>query len=595
MAARTLVDVFTDNAERFTSQTIIKYKPKKGGDYVDLSWAELEEMSFALAAGLVDSGLGPGDRAAILSFNRLEWIAAEMGIMLAGGVSVAIYHTNTPEQCAHVLRDSGSRFVFVEDEEQLAKINGLDLPALEKIVLIQGTLPAGDDRVISYQDLLSLGLERGPDLADELARRRDDIKPDDMATLVYTSGTTGPPKGCMESHRNLIAMLDAVDHAYGGSLGDELSLLILPVSHLYPRASGYYYNLYKNIPLAIAESLDTLGQDMARVRPTYFASVPRIFEKVYDRIMAEANKGSGLKRAIFTRAVATGRQRSRRLNDHQPLSPWLIFKFRLADRLVFSKIRNLLGGRLWFAVSAGAPLAAEVGEFMHSIGVQVLEYYGLTEAIGGTVTTFDQCRYGTVGKPMKGVEVKLADDGEIMLKGNNFLGYYNQPDLTAEVLRDGWVYTGDVGRFDEDGFLIITDRKKDLIITSGGKNISPQNIENALARIPLVAVPFVYGDNRKYLTALITLDRAETEKWATDQGLAYDSYEALTQGPEIRDHVQAGLDRVNAALPRYETIKQFVIIEREFSQDEGEITPTLKVKRKPILDKFGPRLDALYR
>jgi long-chain acyl-CoA synthetase len=333
---------------------------------------------------------------------------------------------------------------------------------------------------------------------------------------------------------------------------------------------------------------------MALIRPTYFASVPRIFEKVHDRITAEATKGSGLKRAIFNWAIETGRRRSRRLNDHRPLSPWLRLEFGLADRLVFRKIRNLLGGRLKFAVSAGAPLAAEVGEFMHSLGVQVLEYYGLTEAIGGTVTTFEDCRYGTVGKPMKGVEVKIATDGEILLKGNNFLGYYNRPDLTAEVLRDGWVHTGDVGRFDEDGFLMITDRKKDLIITSGGKNISPQNIENQLKRIPLVSIPFVYGDNRKYLTALITLDRAETESWARARGFGEKNYEELINSSEIRRLIQEGVDQVNATLPRYETIKDFIILEREFSQDEGEITPTLKVKRKAVVNRFGGRLDDLY-
>ena len=415
-----------------------------------------------------------------------------------------------------------------------------------------------------------------------------------MATIVYTSGTTGPPKGCMISHRNVASVLESIHELIRIDPKANLSLMILPISHLYPRVSGYYYNIFMNIPFAIAESLDTLGKNMLEARPTYFTSVPRIFEKVHDRIVATAEKGSSLKRRIFHWAMKIGRERSRRINAHKAPGTIFTLKFRVADRLVFRKIRDLLGGRIQFAVSAGAPLSAEVGEFVQSLGIRVLEFYALTETITGTMTTFDESRFGTVGKPMPGCEVELAEDGEILVRGNNFMGYYNRPDLTKELIKDGWVCTGDVGRWDPDGFLIITDRKKDLIITSGGKNIAPQLIENMLKRIPLVSVPMVYGDRKNYLTALITLDRAETEALAKERGWQFPTFEALTRSPEIHAEISRGMDKVNQELARYETIKKFVILPREFTQEDGEITPTLKIKRKPIIEKYRSLLDSMY-
>jgi long-chain acyl-CoA synthetase len=596
MALKTLIETFTDNARTFHGDTIIKHKKEKGGGYTDLTWGELEKATTSFACGLVELGMEPGDRLAILSFNRLEWIVADLGAMLAGGVDVPIYHTNTADQCAYIVHDSGAKFIVVEDPGQLAKVQTRrkELEELEKIILLEGQAPEGDERVISYEDLLAKGAGSGEETTQEIKARSGRVKLDDLATIVYTSGTTGPPKGCMISHRNLAIVLDSIDQLFQLDPRANLSLMILPLSHLYPRVSGYYYNIYKNIPLAIAESIDTLARNMVEVRPTYFTSVPRIFEKIYTRILSQAEKGSAVRRLIFRWALGVGRQRSRLLNAHRPLSPALKLKFALADKLVFRKIRNALGGRLWFAVSAGAPLSAEVGEFIHSIGIDVLEFYALTETICGTMTTFEQCRFGTVGKPMPGTEVKLAPDGEILIRGNNFMGYYNKPELTADLITDGWCYTGDVGRWDEDAFLVISDRKKELIITSGGKNISPQNIENMLKRIYPISLAMVYGDNKKYLTALITLDQAETEALASEMGVSYRTFEELTQSREIRDLIQKGITEVNSKLARYETIKKFVILPREFSQEDGEITPTLKLKRKSIIRKYGNLLEALY-
>jgi len=592
--SKTIVGNFLDNARTFSGEVIIKYKREKGGPYVDLTWQELEAEVVAFASGLIGLGLAPGDRLAIQSFNRLEWIVADLGAMLAGGVVVPIYHTNTPDQCAYIIDDAGARFVVVEDSVQLAKVraNADELGKVARIILMQGAPPEDDDKTISYTAVLQRGMEL--DRSDELKLREAQVRLHDMATIVYTSGTTGPPKGCMISHRNIASVLDSIHKLIRIDPRANLSLMLLPISHLYPRVSGYYYNIFMNIPFAIAESLEKLGTNLLEARPTYFTSVPRIFEKVHDRIVASAEKGSQLKRLIFHWAMKIGKERSRKISAQQAPGMLLNLKFGLADRLVFKKIRDALGGRVRFAVSAGAPLSADVGEFIQSLGIRVLEFYALTETITGTMTTFEESRFGTVGKPMPGCEVKLAEDGEILMRGNNFIGYYERPDLTAELIREGWIHTGDIGRWDADGFLIITDRKKDLIITSGGKNIAPQNIENMLKRIPLVSLPVVYGDKKNYLTALITLDRAETEAWAKDRGWRYESYEDLIRGPEVHEMIRRGVDNVNQELARFETIKKFVILPREFTQEDGEITPTLKLKRKAISEKYRALLDSMY-
>jgi long-chain acyl-CoA synthetase len=596
MPKKTIVQTFMENAHSYPADTIIKYKPEKGGHYTDCTWSELSKAVTSFACALTNLGLQAGERVAILSFNRLEWIIADLGIMMAGGVVVPIYHTSTAEQTAYIAKDSGAAFVVVEDAEQSAKIRSQieELPDLRRIVFMDGGPSEDDSNVLKFSELLKEGAAGTQELLDEIASRTNAVNVSDLATIVYTSGTTGPPKGCMISHDNIASVLNSIHQLIQVEPRDNLSLMILPISHLYPRVSGYYYNIFMNIPLAIAESLDTLGQNMTEVHPTYFTSVPRIFEKVYDRIVSAAEQESGFKRTIFRWAVGVGRERSRAVNSGMPLSLGLRAQFALADKLVFGKIRNMLGGRLWFAVSAGAPLSAEVGEFIHSIGIQVLEFYALTETITGTMTTFEQCRYGTVGKPMPGCDVEIAPDGEILIRGNNFMGYYNRPDLTSEVVRDGWCYTGDVGKWDEDGFLLITDRKKDLIITSGGKNISPQNIENLLKRLPLVSMAMVYGDNKKYLTALLTLDEPETQAWAEAQGVSLDSYEEITRSGPIRGFIQEGIDRINGSLARYETIKKFIILPRDLSQEESEITPTLKLKRKAVRTKYGHLLEALY-
>ncbi len=591
-----IIGAFLENAQKNFFEPIIKYRPVKGGPFTNFSWGELKDAAKSFALGLLSLDLEPEDRVAILAFNRLEWIVADLGSMMAGGVDVPIYHTNTPDQCAYILNDSGARFLVVEDLVQLYKIQLKlgELKHLEKIILMEGLPPEGDESILTYAELLERGKAGRGELAEVLSGRIERISSEDMATIVYTSGTTGPPKGCMVSHGNTLRVLESIDKLIRIDPAENLSLLILPLSHFYPRVSGYYYNIFKAVPLAIAESINTLAQDMNDVQPTYFCCVPRVLEKVQARITGNAEKGSFVKRRLFRWALDVGRQRSRLANNKAPMSKSLAWQFKRADRLVFQRIRERLGGRLRFAVSAGAPLSADVGEFVDALGVQVIEFYGLTETLGGTMTTFDECRYGTVGKPMPGFEIQLAPDGEILIQGNNFMGYFNQPDMTDEVLRDGWCYTGDVGRWDDDGFLIITDRKKDLIITSGGKNISPQNLENVIKEIPLVANALVYGDRRKYLSALITLDPDSLAEFAAEKNIDDDSLDAMTRHPEINALIDREMERINGKLAPYETIKKYTVLDRDFTQEEGEITPTLKLKRKVIVEKYQSQLESMY-
>lgn len=584
--SRTIVHVLLENARQYPDRIIIKHKSEKGGPFVDLTWSELHERVTALCAGLIDKGLKPGDRVALLSYNRLDWILADLAVLMAGGIDVPIYHTNTAEQCQYIIQDAGCKFVVAEDQTQCAKIASLDVTP---IMIEAGN---GAERISS---IMERGRRVRDRLAGDMADRLEQIQPDAMATIVYTSGTTGPPKGCMISHGNTTYVLESIDRLIQIDPDSNLSLLVLPLSHFYPRVSGYYYNLYKNVPLAMAESIDTLSQDMQAIRPTFFCSVPRILEKVHARIVAGAHQGSALQAKLFDWAVQKGRIRGQALLAGKTLSAGQTMAYKLADRLVLSRIRERLGGRLRFAVSAGAPLSAEVGEFVHSLGVQVLEFYGLTETLGGTMTTFEKCRYGTVGMAMPGFEVSLAEDGEILIRGNNFMGYFNRPDLTAEAVKeDGWCYTGDVGQWDDDGFLKITDRKKDLIITSGGKNISPQNLENILKTLPLIANAMVFGDRRKYLTALITLEPEDTENWARSRNIQYNNFAELSQNKELREYLTERIEEMNQGLARFETIKRFAVLERDFSQEHGEITPTLKVRRKVVTETYRHLLEAMY-
>jgi len=525
-------------------------------------WEEAAERVEALARGLLARGVRHGDRVAVLSRTRLEWILLDWAVMSIGAVVVGLYPTNTAKECEYVLEHSEAVLAFTEDEEQT-----------RKLVSIRGTLPALRE-VIPFDRLPKLEAE------GRLARhlRPEPVGEDDLATLIYTSGTTGPPKGCMLTHRNLVTAATCV--VEGLQQAGEVVLLFLPLAHSYGRLA-HQAATFRGATVACVADVTRVPEALAAVRPAVLPAVPRVYEKVHANTLGEIERAGGLRRRIGLWALGVGARASRARREGAPVPALLSLQERLADRLVFAKVRERLGGRLRVGVSGAAPLSPDVMEFFHALGVPVIEGYGLTEsASSATVNEPEGFRIGTVGRPVEGAEIRLADDGEILIRSDAvFAGYYKEPEATAQALtNDGWLRTGDVGELDADGFLRITDRKKDLIITAGGKNIAPQNLENALKASRFVSQAIVVGDRRPYVTALLTLDEAEV----------------ASSGRDPQQLVQALVDDVNRDRTRVEQIKRFVILPRDFSQEEGEVTPTLKLRRRVIHEHFAAEIERLY-
>jgi len=464
--------MFSTNARRFHDEIILWHRPQTGARYAELTWGQLEEMVVCFASALLDMGFAPGDRLAILACNRLEWLVADLGTLMAGGADVPIDPTNTPSQCEYILNNSQARFIVVEDSDQLTRLTPClpNIASLEKIILVEGSAPSEEAPVVTWDAVMQTGVDKQSALSEARQQRMQQCDPLNLATIVYTSETSGPPKGCMVSHQNILFLLASIDALHNIASQTNLSLLALPLAHFYPRVFGYYYNLYKNIPLALAESHDTLTKDLRDTAPTFFCCAPAMLEKVYADICEAAEKGSWLKRSLFGWAVGIGRNHAKRVNVQifEPLLNRLLY--RIADRLVFAKIRKRLGGRLAFAFSVGAPLAAGPGEFIRGLGVKVVVFYGRTETLGGTMTTRNATRSGTVGKAMPGFEVALAQNGEILIKGNNFMGYLNNPEQTEAVLREGWCYTGDKGRWQYDNLVLSEYRNDPVVIPGNQKN-----------------------------------------------------------------------------------------------------------------------------
>ncbi len=567
----------------------VMYKEPASGQWVTRSYAEVGEVVRDLSLGLMELGIERGDRVGILANTRPEWTYFDFAALSAGATVVPIYQTNSPEECQYVLENSDSRLVVVEDAEQLEKIRKVRdrCPQLERVIMMEG----GAEDAMEMDELARLGAAR-----DEAAweERWRSVTPEDICTFIYTSGTTGPPKGCVISHGNYRAMLDMVLEV--GALGEEeLTYLFLPLAHSFALliqfgtfALGATLAYWERDPLRIVPNL-------AEVRPTYFPSVPRIFEKIYSAITAKAEQGGAAQRAVFRWAVEVGRKVRERERAGQPIGPFLRAQHALADRLVLASVREVFGGRLKLAVSGAAPINPEILRFFDACGVTVVEGWGMTEtSTAATIATAEDFKIGTVGKPFPGCEVRIADDGEILVRGPNvFQGYHKNPEATAETLRDGWLHTGDIGELDEDGYLKITGRKKDIIITAGGKNITPANLEAEIKQCPLVSQCVVIGDRRPYLVALVTLDPEEAEKFAAEHRLPGDP-EALAESPEVRAVIQAHLDKVNRKFARVEQVKKFAILPRDLSQEGGELTPTMKVKRNVVAEKYADRIDALY-
>ena len=592
MAIRTLSELFLVVA-RHDKEACLMHKV--GGRYVAVSTAELTRQVRQIAKALADSGVRPGDRVALMAENGPHWPAVDFATLCIGAVLVPIYPTLLPEGAAYVARDSGSRILFVQGRERLEGLLAVraDMPSVERIVAIGaggagepplGATPAGLETLEAF---MARGSEADQAWLEKVAAQ---AKPEDLATLIYTSGTTGDPKGVMLTHDNLVSnALTGCDVL--GLDGSFTALSFLPLSHSFERLVDYCF-FFKGITIAYAESVQTVAANLLEERPHVFVAVPRVYEKVMARVLENATAAGGLKAKIFRWALQVGRDALPQRLAFEPMS----LKVRIADKLVFSKIRERLGGRFVFAMSGGAPLGRDVAEFFWGAGIPIYEGYGLTETSPViSVNTRGATRLGTVGRPMPRIEVKIAEDGEILSRGPNTMrGYYGKPQATAEVIDgEGWFHTGDIGHLDDAGYLVITDRKKELIVNAYGKNIAPAPIENALKASRWISQAVVIGDRRQYLAALIVPDFDVLKGWAGAEGIGGTIAEQL-HNPRLRAILEAEVQAVNEHLARYEQIRVWELVPTEFTLEGGELTPTLKVKRRVINVKYKAILDRLY-
>jgi long-chain acyl-CoA synthetase len=585
--SQTIADLLPKAAELYGSKVAVRYK--EGDAWISKTFDEVREIVRPLAFGLVTLGVEKGDRVSILGNTRPEWTYFDFAALSIGATVVPIYQTNSPEECRYVLENSDSKVVVVEDAEQLEKVRAVrdQLPQLEQIVMMTGSA----EDAISMEDLAAKGA--GGDAAT-WETLYGAVGKDDICTFIYTSGTTGPPKGCIISHGNYRAMLDMVNDV--SVIEDEdVAYLYLPLAHSFALLIQFgTFDLGTTLAYWERDPLKILP-NLAELKPTYFPSVPRIFEKIYTAATSGIEKEGGAKKAIFNWAIKVGAKMREAERSGRKPGFLLQRQYAFADKQVLSKIRNLFGGRIRLAVSGAAPINPEILRFFDAAGVLVLEGWGMTEtSTAATISTPEDFKVGTIGKPFPGCEVKIAEDGEILVKGPNvFQGYHKNPEATKETIVDGWLHTGDIGEIEPDGFIKITGRKKDIIITAGGKNITPANLEAEIKQHPLVSQCVVVGDRRPYLVALVTLDPEEAVKYAQENNLPEDPAQ-LSQNPDVKAAIEAHVDKINENFARVEQVKKISILPQDLSQESGELTPTLKVKRAVVAQKHEDAIEQLY-
>jgi long-chain acyl-CoA synthetase len=599
MTIETAPLMFKTTVEKYGDRVALR--KKEYGLWRDISWNEYYEQARSIGAALISMGLDSGDCVSIIGDNCPEWVIIDMGVQCAGGTAVGVYSTNAWPQVEYVIGNSDSKFFFVENEEQLDKWLQFrdNVPHLKKVIVwdLEGLRHFEDEMVMTYDELVAMGREVCKKDPGPFETRLKGVKPEDVSMLIYTSGTTGPPKGAMLTHRNLMWMGQAITTENPMTDTDDV-LSFLPLCHVFEQLFSVMGHITHGYTVNFIENLDTVTDNMIEVSPTVGYAVPRIWEKYLSAVYIRMSDATWFKKIVFGAALNVGKKRASLMMSFKPVSLSLQTLYRLAHFAVFRKLKERMGfDRMRIAYSGAAPISPDVLHFFQSIGVNLVEGYGQTEGTGVTcVSRVGRVKFGTVGPPITGTEIKIAEDGEILVRSPSvFKGYYKNPEATEETIRDGWLYSGDVGEIDEDGYLKITDRKKDIIVTAGGKNITPQYIENKLKFSPYINDAVVIGDQRKFISALIMIDEDNVVKYAQDHKVQFSTYKDLTQSAEINKLIQNEVDAVNETLARVEQIKKFTILPKKLYEEDGEVTPTMKVKRSYVNKAFGDLIEAMYR
>ena len=589
----TINQMVQNTIQQHSSKPALSHKVDK--EYQDISYATLAEQIKHFCLGLTELGLQKGDRVALLSENRPEWAITDLAILAGGGVTVPMFATLTSAQVEYIVRDSGAKILCVSNERQLQKIKDWNenVPTNLQHIVIFDELQG--DSVHTFDQVCELGqqVEDGDQVYQQSSGA---VTPEDLASIIYTSGTTGDPKGAMLTHGNFMSNVGAATEIVSIT-PDDVFLSFLPLSHVFERMGGHYLPLSSGATIAYAESPFTIRQNMQEVRPTIMMSVPRVYEAMHERILNSVKEGSPTKQKIFHWSVGVGSEVSQAIQEKKKPSAMLSLKASIANKLVFEKLKAVTGGRLRFFVSGGAPLSKAIAEFFHAAGILILEGYGLTETSPVIcVNRPDQWKFGTVGPVIPGIEMKIAEDGEILSRGPHIMqGYFNKPSDTAEAIdTDGWFHTGDIGEIDEEGFLTITDRKKNLLILSNGKNVAPQPIENQLKQSPYISEIMLLGDQRRTITALIVPNYDAVKEFAAEQQLEAEDLPALLQTQEVQRLIRGEINQYSSDFADFERVRMFTLMAEEFSEESGEMTPTLKLKRPVIMENHKAAIDRMY-
>jgi long-chain acyl-CoA synthetase len=576
------------------------FRQKDFGIWRNTSWTELGQAAREIGMGLASLGYQPGEVVSILSNTSREWMSADLGALGAAGVVNGIYPTDAPAQVEYLLQDSSSVYVLVEDDEQLDKVLEVRarLPQLRKIVVfdMDGLHELQDAQVLSLERLRALGRDYDAAHPDEWERRVALRKPEDLAILVYTSGTTGKPKGAMISHANIVLTCEGYQRAFPQDESDE-RMAFLPLCHIAERVGGEYHSIYSGAVLNFVENPETVPENVREIAPTVFTAVPRVWEKFYSGVLIGLKQAGRVQQWAYGAAIGIGHRRARLREEGKPVPAWLAAAFWLARVLVLNNVRKLIGvHRAKVLITGAAPISPELIRWYMALGLEMFEVWGQTESCGAVTSNIEgKIKPGSIGPQMSHAEVRVSPEGELLVRGKTvFMGYLNQPEKTAETLKDGWLHTGDVGKVDADGYFYITDRMKDIIITAGGKNVTPSEFENQLKFSPFITDAVVIGDKRPYLVALVMIDHENVERYAQDNAIPFSNFSSLCRRPEVQELIQAEVDRVNQGFARVEQVKKFRLIEQKLTAEDEELTPTMKLKRKLVNEKYKGLIEGMY-